>query len=466
MRKSWRVFALVIILGALIGTYFYLSKKPQDNVSENTESTQQSIELLKLDSANINKIDVTNESGKFSLEKNDNKWVISGKQNLKVDENMINTIVSSFTALNAEKLVQKETSDLENFGLKNPKAQATAYLNDGSSKTIYIGNQTPEVSTYYIILKDSKDVYTVSGTTAQALNYSINDLRSKDLASIDTADLKYLKIINFNGEIIEIKANEGQNEQEKQYGLNAFLLTKPYSSSHGVDSDKFEELKTAIGGLKISSFINDTAKELTKYGLDKPSLELLVKDSKSELHLYFGKDIDEQHVAFKVAGSPEVYSMEKSNMEALNVKPFDIVDKLVYLPSIDTVDGINIEQGSQKDVLSLSRTTKKAEKEGEKDETVTTYKVNDKEVQEDSFKKFYQAIIGLKAEGINDKKLQEKPDIRIVYTLNQGDKKNTVISFVNYNTDFYAVFVDGKTEFLTSKLQVETALKQLEDLKK
>lgn len=465
MKKLWKIILLVVLLGGLIGAYFYLSKNPQDKSDENKLSENETIEILKLDEKKMTKIVLNNEKGSLSLVKKDDKWVYEEKQDLKLDENMVNTIVQNFTALTAEKSVENEASDLDKYGLKNTKNTAAVSLNDGSNYTLELGNQTPGGSSYYLKLKDKNEVYIVSQSAGEAVKYSLNDLRSKELATIDTADLKYLKITNLKGETIEIKANDAQNNDEKQYGVNAFIMTKPYSNAHGVDAEKLTKLTDTIKGLSIADFASDSSKELSKYGLDKPRLELLAKDSKKEFHLYFGKDMDDNSVAFKAAGAPEVYTMSKESMEALNANPFDLIDKFVYIINIDLVDKITIENGAQKDVITLSRTTKKAEKEGEKDETVTAYKINDKEVSEDPFKKFYQVIIGLKIEGVNDKNLSEKPEVRIVYNLNSPNKKTTVVSFAEYSSDFYAAFVDGKSEFLISKLQVQNMLSELNKIK-
>jgi hypothetical protein len=466
MKKLLKIVLLIVLLGVLIGAYFYLSKNPTDKTDKDKSAESETIEILKLDESKMTKIILNNEKGSFSFIKKDNNWVYEEKQDLKLDQNMLNRLVQNFTSLTAEKSVEKEAKDLDKYGLKNSKNTVTSFLKDGSSYTLELGDKTPEGSSYYLKLKNKNDIYTVSESVGDSIKYSINDLRSKELPAIDTSDIKYIKIVNLKGETIEIKANEAQNDNEKQYGINAFVMTKPYNNIHAVNSDKLNELNDSITKLSISDFISDSSKELSKYGLDKPRLEILAKDGKNELHLYFGKDVDNNNVAFKIAGAPEIYAMSKDSMEALNLNPFDLIDKFVYLTNIDLVNQINIENGSQKDIITLSRTVKKAEKEGEKDETLTTYKINGKEVSEEPFKNFYQKLIGLQVEAVNDKNLSEKPEVRIVYNLNSTNKKTTIVSFVEYNNDFYAVFVDGKSEFLISKIQVQNMLDEFNKLKK
>lgn len=471
MRKLWKIGLLIVLLGGLVGAYFYLSKNPVDNTKKNTNensntNTSSIVEILKLDEKKLTKIDLKNEKGGLSLIKKDGKWVSAEKPDVKLDESMLANVASNFTVLNAQKTIEKDPADLEKYGLKDVKNSATATLDDGSTYTLELGNEAPGGGSYYLKLKDKNEVYIVSSSVGEAIKYSLSDLRAKLLTTIDTTDLQYLKIVNTKGETIEIKINDTQNDQEKQYGLNGYIVTKPYESPRGVDSNNLTKLNTAIGELKIVDFVSDSAKDLEKYGLDKPTLELLAKDSKAELHLYFGKDLDDSKVAFKVAGSPEIYSIEKSSLKAIDVKPFDVVDKFVALVNIDTVNKITIEKGSQKDTITFSRTTKKAEKEGEKDETVTTYKLNDKEVEEDPFKDYYQSLIGLQVEALNDKKLEEKPEVRIVYDLNLANKKSTVVSLVSYSNDFYAAFVDGRSQFLISKFQVENMFKELDKIRK
>lgn len=309
MRKLWSIIALIIMLAALIGAYAYLTKHPQDKSTADKKS-ENKIDLLKLDQSKINKINIRNEKGNIILEKKSSKWIISQKESIKLDDQFVGNIVENFVSLSADRLVDKDSKDLEQYGLKTPKAVATAYMEDGSSKTINLGNETSDNSRYYIMIKDDPNVYAISSSAGLSLNYNLNDIRDRNISSLNNSDIKYFKFVNANNTIIEIKAND----------KNELVITTPNTNNKKIDDNNFQDLLSTVTGMKIKDFIEDNNKSLSKYGLDKPSSELLIKDSKNELHIYFGKDISEGSLAFKLSGNPEIYSIDKSVIDSLTSK--------------------------------------------------------------------------------------------------------------------------------------------------
>lgn len=454
MRKLWSVVALLVVLGGLLGAYLYLDKHPLDE-KKDAAASENKLEVLKLDKNYLIRLSITNDKGSFTLEKKNNKWELSQKQDMKLDDLALANLEDNFSDLKADKLIEKNPEDIDNFGLKNPRITGVALLQDGSTKTVLIGNKTVDNNSYYAMIKGSPEVYIISASTADYFNYSLKDVRSKDLTAVDTQDIKYMKLVNASGKAVEIKLNEQQSAQEKPLQLNAFMMTKPYAEIMGVDTEKFNSLLEKISQLKIVDFVDDSSKDLSKYGLDKPSFELSVKDGKNELHLYFGKEIN-GNIAFKVAGTSEVYSMEKQRVDELNVSSFDLLNKTSFMPFIETVDTITIDNNGKKDNITAAKGS---------DNTSLIHKLNDKEVDKDKFQSFYQSLIGINIDAENDKVLQGKSEVKITYSLNQGQQKTKTLDFVSYNQDFYVLFMNGKSEFLVSKSKVQDMLKQLEALR-
>lgn len=314
MKKLWSIIALTIMLAGLIGAYVYLTKHPQDKSSMD-KKLESKIDLLKLDQNKINKIDVSNGKGSFVLEKKSSRWAVNQKESIKLDEQFVGNIVEDFTSLSADSLVDKDSKNLEQYGLTTPKATATAYMEDGSSKIIYLGNETLDNSRYYIMVKGDSNVYVIPSSAGVSLNYSLSDIRDRNISSLNNSDIKYLKFVNANNTVIEIKSND----------KNDLVITTPDTNNKKVDDNNFQDLISTITNMKIKDFVEDNNKSLSKYGLDKPSSELVVKDSKNELHIYFGKELNEGSVTFKLSGNPEVYSMDKADADALTSKVINVL---------------------------------------------------------------------------------------------------------------------------------------------
>jgi ribosome biogenesis protein Nip4 len=243
-------------------------------------------------------------------------------------------------------------------------------------------------------------------------------------------------------------------------------MYKPYKIPRSVDTEKVDVIIKAIPEIGIVDIVEENAKELSKYGLDKPILELIAKDKDNHtFHIQIGKDKDTNLVYFKLADSNNVYTTEKEKAKALKPDPFTLITKFAYLVNIDDVDKIDIQTKDKNYVITLTRQlTKKAEKEGEKDEYAVTYKVNDKEIKEEDFKKYYQSLIGLTADAENNKNVGQKAELTTTYYLNKGNTKVVKVEYCPYNADFYSILRDGNAEFLISKDKVNKMLSDLENL--
>ena len=294
--------------------------------------------------------------------------------------------------------------------------------------------------------------------------YTLSDVRDKSLPEVDTMELTYFLIDKKDGKPIEIKINDEQSQEEAEFGLGLWRMTQPYNEPMGVDGTAFEELLNGMKVFTIEEFIEDGAQDLSKYGLDDPSLEFVMKDEENTLHLIFGDEYDEDKIYFKTPDSDSVYGMKKSNIDFVDVKPFKLVEKFAYIVNIEYVDKIEIEGLGKSYTLTLTRETKEAEDEDEEDEVITTYKANGEEVEEKAFKKAYQSIIGILVDAEYSKDLEENPEVKTTFYLNKGSNREVHINYVPYDKDFYAVFRSGKAEFIVNRDAVHKMLDDLEAL--
>ncbi|MBZ4665040.1 DUF4340 domain-containing protein [Mahella sp.] len=458
MRRTRNVIILVVVLALLAGTYAYLTRRPQQ-----AEQDSESVEISKLNKDDIVKMTLERKDGSLTFVKKDDKWVAEGNESIALNQTAVDDLAYTFASLYAEQVVEEDPQDLAQYGLKEPVVTAMATLKDNTVKTLYLGNKTP-TGTYYLMAEGDPKVYEVWMNHGEHLSYTLNDVRDTTLPQINTQELTYLKMWKEGGRTIEIKTNESQTEDQAQFGLGLWQMTQPYSEPVGVDTQYFQPVLDALPNIAIDGFVEDNPKDLAQYGLDKPKGELIVKDKQNTLHLLIGDDKDDTQVYFKTADSPSVYVMSKDKLTFMDTEPYDIMEKFAYIVNIDDVDRIIVEANGKTHDITLSRTTKKAEEEGEEDEVITTYKVDGKVVEEDPFKQYYQSLIGMTVDAEIDEQLEEVPEVKTTFFLNKGSEREVHVNYVPYNRDFYAVFRGGKAEFVLSKQQVDKMLQDLEDL--
>ena len=339
MKK--RTVAMLVTLGvlaALAGAYVYLRIRPAPEPSAFEEDAKK--ELSKLDAEKLQKIVLSDRpEGTLTLVKKDGAWALEPASPVKLDATIVDDLVYSFTALFAERTIDEHPSDLGQYGLVPPRAVARAHLADGTVKTLLLGDETPAGNTYYLQVQGDPAVYSVWMNHGQHFHWRVADLRSKALLTAITKDeIVYFKARLRSGQTIEAVQKTPDEQKQFQLGFGSYLLLKPFPVPRGVDAEKFDALLAGAASLDIAEFVEDSPTDLAAYGLARPWGELLVRDKAGTLHLLFGADRGTDRVCFQVAGERAVYAVDKYKLEFLDTRPFDVMDKFVFIPNIDDVD--------------------------------------------------------------------------------------------------------------------------------
>ena len=476
MKK--RTVAMLVTLGALAalaGVYAYLRLRPAP-ASPAAEAAAKK-ELSKLDVEKLLKIVLSDRpEGTLTLAKRDGAWVLEPPSPVKLDTSTVDDLLYSFTALFAERTIEEKPSDLGMYGLVPPRAVARAYLADGTVTTLRLGDVTPTGNTYYLQVGGDPAVYSVWMNHGQHFHWRVADLRSKALlTTINKDEIAYYRARLRSGQVVEVIEKTPDEAKQYQMGFGKYLMIKPYPVPRGVDAEKFDPFLQGPTAIDIAEFVDDAPANLAAYGLDKPWGEILVRDKAGTLHLLFGADRGSDRVCFQVSGERAVYAVDRYKLDFLGSKPFDLIDKFVFIPNIDDVDRVQITARGATHVFTLTRETKKASETNAQgaseanaeDEILTSYRADgDRELKEDWFKKFYQSLIGLMIEGEAPRPVANAPVVTIRYLLNKGTRRDVTVGFAPYDKVFYASFVNGVGGFALTRVRVEAMLGKMDTLLK
>jgi hypothetical protein len=199
---------------------------------------------------------------------------------------------------------------------------------------------------------------------------------------------------------------------------------------------------------------------LSKYGLDTPWGEVFGNDDTAKLHLFFGSRNETGKVYFRIAGDSAIYAMEESRVEFLrSFKPFEFVDKYVFIPELKDVAKINIQFQGKWHELGISRAVMQGPTGGEAPEILEKYSMDGKELDPERFKKIFLDIAGLYAEGDVSGTIRGKPEVTIAFELLTGEKVR--VDYMPYDRNFLAILKDGVSELAISREQVGRMLSSL-----
>ncbi len=464
MKRSVTLIVGAAVVVVLVGVLILVK-----NLPKKAPPQKPTITLSSIASDKIAAITLKHNGDTVTLKQVDKKWTVDSPNQYNWDTSGIQSIVNSFTSLVAQREVEKNPTDLAQFGLNPPAGTAVATLTDGSKVTLEVGNKIPTGTGYYMMKAGEKPLYTVATYHVTPLLSTLNSLRNTQLTSIDTKKLTYLKITN-KGETIEIKPIP-KNDPLEAVSFSQFEMVQPYKVPHAVDTSKLNAaLKQFPSYLTIQSFVNDhpTQAQLSSYGLSPAAATIVMKDDKNTLDIEIGDPAGNSQLYAKLPGKPSVFTVNDSDFKSLlDTSAFTLLDKFLLIPNIDNVDGFSIKTASDTYTAVISRVPEKGAKPDSSGKTPmkTTYILNGKTVPEQGFKNFYQAVIGLLADSPNPKpNVAFNPEITVTFHINKGPQHTYHEYFVPYNRDFYAVFIDGSSQLLLDRSQVKSMITSAQDL--
>lgn len=438
MKLYRNAIILVVVLGLLAGAYFFINSRKSgttDPASETAETTK-SIKVTDLKSENINSVEFKNDKNTFTLKKQGSNWVMDPAFEFVIDPNTVETAISDLSAIEANKVVSENATDLTSFGLNNP---ATVKINmaDGSSKELEVGSKSPTGEDVYIKLKGESKVYTVGGYYEEKLKVSRGYFASKNILPVDVATLKKFAYEK-NGQMQYSIDIASQSEMK---------IVAPIKEE--ADTTKVGQLLDTLVKLVITDIVDENPTDLAKYGLDKPAFVVTYGDGKNTKTIAFGNKVENTDgapsgsniVYAKYPDKKSVFTVDISQLSFLDVTLQDVISPFVYIPNIGDVNKVELSIDG-KTIVSDIKTVKDKKEEDR-------FKVDGKDANmEDGngnslFRNFYQAMIGV----VQNKyepgdKVSGTSEITIKYYL-KPDNKVVTIEFIPKDNNYYYATKNG-----------------------
>lgn len=160
-KEMTTVIALAALLVVVCVAYFAAVKHKE--AKEKAADT--SVNLLQLDTSKATKIDISNENGTISFEKESTGWVMPSDKDFLVKQEEIETVLDAFSDLEATRCVVKNKDSIGEYGLDKPTGKITITLSDGTTTVLSVGDTVPSEGGYYGMLDNADGVYTFDETS-------------------------------------------------------------------------------------------------------------------------------------------------------------------------------------------------------------------------------------------------------------------------------------------------------------
>lgn len=258
------VGVLVVLSGAYVGVKTYVAKQDAEEAEADEEESQ---EIISIASDDVKSVKFVMDKKEVTFEKDGDSWVKSDETAFPVDQDKMDTLISSLSSVKAERTLE-DVEGASEYELEQPENTITVTMEDGSETVIRVGMENDSTSQEYIDLdKDSSTVYVVSNSTFQSFEGTLYDFAES--GTFPTVDSSTISKVSVDGKDSSYSIEKDEN--------NFWNITEN-GNTEKADSAKATSLTSAVSGMAYASFVNYDCsdEELSQYGLDKPYAEITV----------------------------------------------------------------------------------------------------------------------------------------------------------------------------------------------
>ena len=186
------VGVLVVLSGAYVGVKAYVAKQ---DAAESESAEEENPEIVSIASADVKSIKFVIDKKEVTFEKDGDSWVKSDETDFPVDQDKIDTLVSSLNSITAERTLE-DVEDASEYELDQPENTITVTTEDGETTVIRLGMENDSTSQEYIDLnKDSSTVYVVSNSTFSSFEGSLYDFaKSGTFPPVDSSTVSKISV--------------------------------------------------------------------------------------------------------------------------------------------------------------------------------------------------------------------------------------------------------------------------------
>lgn len=423
------------------------TEKPVEKPLEPEVREEGPKELYRLKTSQILSMEFISESEKISIAKVGSRWSVNNDRYSRIEQQKVISSIEKLSSLTSLETVSFKTSDPGQWGI-SPSSRTIRVQTSEGLITIILGSLNPPGTAYYLQILGKDEIYLVKNSIGESLKLTLDDLRDRNLVLFDKSGIETLSIKNEK----QISIIPYRQYDEFTAGKFSYMLEAPYNAYIPVSNQEFSAfISTLKPSIHIVDFIDEGLP--ADYGINESSARISVKEKDGRsFELLLGESAGNSKIYGKVTGEKQIFTMESKDLTFLKLKPFDLVDRLPHLISLESIDTFMISN----EELALIATV---ERLGERDR----FMVNGLETEEKTFRDLYKKIQELTLSGEAEQLVnREKPEIIISYKLYDGGSLWSHVNFFPYDQKHYAVVRNEEESlFIIEKVQLDQMLKDV-----
>lgn len=420
------LIALIIAAGGSLGAFFAVKgaknkeeRQAQEELADNA--------LFSFDSESVTRITFEGEQGEYTAERSeDGVWKLSSEE-FTLDQTYLQLICTYTSTLVAEQNFGALTDEKKSmYGLDTP--DRLEITEPGGTHTIYIGDMSPTGEFFYVTVDGKSKVYAISSDRGSVLRTERMLLKNKELLPYTLYDLS---------EVVTYKDGKVLCDLTFDPDSQLWSLPKAYADLE-LDQTAVTAVLNNIVRIEAEEMLDESLGDLSKYGLDKPYGEAVVKGiDGTERHLLASLNEDNPVFSFVLVDGEQVEVYYTADMDFMKALPHEYLVENIVSASIYNIDGFTFSYQGSEDECTVSFADKECTYNGK------SIDLNNNETYV-SFLNFYDAFSILKTTGtdIDAKPALEDPVMTAEFSLKDG--KDVKIDITGGDDGKYYIFRNGK----------------------
>ena len=257
MRGKTTLKLLLIFLILFTSIYFIEVKRSEAQ----SKRAELAMRLFNVPIDNVRSYSIKTSKSEIVLYKESDKWLITSPVQTLVDSNAVVENLASILGIKIERIIQSPESDLNVYGLTEPRGAFQLNTIDNKTIQLMVGNENPIGGFLYVKFNGSADITLVSQSLWNQVNKGLFDLRDRKIVHINPLEVQRIKISRSNSETIVLEKRE-----------DAWWLVQPVQSL--AKSEVVLTFLNRLASARIREFIDESLRDLSRYGLDSARLRI------------------------------------------------------------------------------------------------------------------------------------------------------------------------------------------------
>ena len=304
MRGLTSTLILVVVLAGL-GAYIYFVDRERPAAGIDGGPAKEKVFTVEPDK--IDELKLTYQGQTSLLRKSETGWKMIEPMQVDADPPEAISLAQAIERLELTRVIDENPTDLEQFGLDKPPIVVEFQGPGGIRGTLKLGNKSPTQGDMYAMKNDEKRVFQVSSFQETNFNRTPFNLRDTKILKFDREKADSLSMVR------------GKDTMELARSGSDWRVVKPVPSRS--DYAAVEGFITRLSSSNMSELLDETGKDLAKYGLDKPAMVVTIGAGSAKTVLEVGRTEGDKTYARDVS-RPLIFTVDATLKEDF-AKNFD-----------------------------------------------------------------------------------------------------------------------------------------------